>query len=97
LAATTNNEDAIDQVYNVAVNARTSLNELFALIQNELSKVNPKIKSAKPIYRDFRTGDVRHSQADISKAINFLGYQPSHRIDEGLENAMSWYIHNLKI
>jgi UDP-N-acetylglucosamine 4-epimerase len=97
LAATTDNQDAVDQVYNVAINARASLNELFALIKQELSEQFPDINSTKPIYRDFRPGDVRHSQADISKAMNLLGYKPSHRIHEGLHEAMSWYINNLKI
>jgi len=97
LAATTDNQHAIDQVYNVAVNARTSLNELFALIQEELSRNFPDIKNVEPIHRDFRAGDVRHSQADISKAMNLLGYQPSHRIHEGLQEAMDWYINDIKI
>jgi UDP-N-acetylglucosamine 4-epimerase len=95
LAATTNKQDAVDQVYNVAVNARTSLNELFTLIKQELSEQFPDINSKKPIYRDFRAGDVRHSQADISKAEKLLGYQPSHRIQEGLHEAMRWYVDNL--
>lgn len=95
LAATTKNEESIDQVYNVAVNARTSLNELFRLIQDELSEYMPDIKNAKPVYRDFRSGDVRHSQADISKATKLLGYHPSHHIQEGLHEAMRWYVDNL--
>ena len=97
LAATTENQKAIDQVYNVAVNARTSLNELFVLIQEELSEQNSSIKNAKPVYRDFRAGDVRHSQADISKATELLGYEPDYQIQEGLHEAMSWYINNSKI
>jgi UDP-N-acetylglucosamine 4-epimerase len=96
LAATTDKQNAIDQVYNVAVNARTTLSELFVLIQKELSEKYPDIKDIKPIYRDFRAGDVRHSQADISKAEKLLGYQPSHQIKEGIHEAMSWYINNLK-
>jgi UDP-N-acetylglucosamine 4-epimerase len=96
LAATTDKQNAIDQVYNVAVNARTTLSELFVLIQKELSEKYPDIKDIKPIYRDFRAGDVRHSQADISKAEKLLGYQPSHQIQEGIHEAMSWYINNLK-
>lgn len=97
LAATTENQKAIDQVYNVAVNARTSLNELFAFIQDELSEKIPDIKNVKPVYRDFRAGDVRHSQADISKAAKLLGYEPGYHIREGLHEAMSWYINNSKI
>ena len=97
LAATTENQKAIDQVYNVAVNARTSLNELFLLIKEELSEQISSIKNAKPVYRDFRAGDVRHSQADISKATELLGYEPGYQIQEGLHEAMSWYINNSKI
>jgi UDP-N-acetylglucosamine 4-epimerase len=96
LAATTDNQNAIDQIYNVAVNARTSLNELFALIQEELSSNYPDIKNVEPIYRDFRAGDVRHSQADISKAMKLLGYKPSYRIQEGLHEAMNWYINDIR-
>ena len=97
LAATTENQKAIDQVYNVAVNARTSLNELFGFIQDELSEKVSNIENVKPIYRDFRAGDVRHSQADISKAKVLLGYEPGYQIQEGLHEAMSWYINNSKI
>ena len=97
LAATTENQKAIDQVYNVAVNARTSLNELFGFIQDELSEKVSNIENVKPIYRDFRAGDVRHSQADISKAKVLLGYEPGYQIQEGLREAMSWYINNSKI
>lgn len=91
LSALTNNKDSINQVYNVAVGDRTSLNELYSLIIENLSKdlIAPNIK---PIYRDFREGDVRHSQADISKAINLLGYQPTHKLEEGLSEAMDWYV-----
>jgi UDP-N-acetylglucosamine 4-epimerase len=97
LAATTENQKAIDQVYNVAVNTRTSLNELFGFIQDELSEKVSNIENVKPIYRDFRAGDVRHSQADISKAKVLLGYEPGYQIQEGLHEAMSWYINNSKI
>jgi len=97
LAATTENQKAIDQVYNVAVNTRTSLNELFGFIQDELSEKVSNIENVKPIYRDFRAGDVRHSQADISKAKVLLGYEPGYQIQEGLHEAMSWFINNSKI
>lgn len=95
LAATTDNEDATNQVYNVALNHRTSLTELFYFIQDKLKTRVPDLKDSKPIYQDFRAGDVRHSQADISKAEKLLGYQPSHVIDEGLEEAMDWYVKDL--
>lgn len=95
LAATTNNEDAIDQVYNVAINDRTSLNELFLMIQDELMQRVDSLTKKKPLYRDFRAGDVKHSQANIAKAAKLLGYEPSHRIGDGMQEAMDWYVQNL--
>ncbi len=96
LSATTQNPEAVNQVYNVALNHRTSLNELFYFIQDKLRARIPELKETQPVYRDFRAGDVRHSQADISKAQNLLGYAPTHVIDEGLEEAMDWYVNDLK-
>jgi len=95
LSATTENPDAVDQVYNVAINDRTSLNDLYAMIRNILAKTNPEIARAEPEYRDFRAGDVLHSQADIGKAQRLLGYAPTHRIQEGMEEAMDWYVQDL--
>ena len=95
LAATTLNPDAVNQVYNTAVNARTTLNELFAMLHARLLPHFPHLRGCKPVYRDFRTGDVLHSQADISKAAGLLGYQPSHTIDDGLDAALTWYMANL--
>jgi UDP-N-acetylglucosamine 4-epimerase len=83
LAATTPNPDAANQVYNVAVGDRTTLNELFALIRDNLA-VHGISVDIKPVYRDFRAGDVRHSLADIGRAANFLGYSPTHRLTQGL-------------
>lgn len=51
-----------------------------------------KLYAKPPVYRDFRAGDVRHSQADISKAKKLLGYQPEYRIAAGISKAMSWYV-----
>ena len=95
LAACARDPNAIDQIYNVAVNDRTSLNELFEMIQNEVILSRPDVLKREPVYRDFRVGDVRHSQADISKAKNLLGYEPSHRISQGLAEAMQWYCASL--
>lgn len=92
LAATTPLEQS--EVFNVAVGDRTTLNDLFRAIQQTLSK-NGVSYDASPAYRDFRAGDVRHSQADVSKAGQLLGYVPSHTLSAGLEIAMPWYIsHN---
>jgi UDP-N-acetylglucosamine 4-epimerase len=95
LAATADNPEAANQVYNVAVGDRTTLNELFEAIRSTLAPRFPHLKGFKPSYRDFRTGDVRHSLADIDKARTLLGYAPTHRIGEGLVEAMDWYIEDL--
>jgi len=93
LAATAADEKAANQVYNVAVGDRTSLNQLYFHLRDNLVTQFPHLIEAKPVYRDFRTGDVRHSLADISKAKELLGYQPTHRLGDGLIEAMDWYIH----
>ncbi|MCP5278860.1 MAG: Vi polysaccharide biosynthesis UDP-N-acetylglucosaminuronic acid C-4 epimerase TviC [Thiobacillus sp.] len=95
LAATAENEEATNQVYNVAVGDRTTLNDLFEAIRTTLEPRFPHLRGFKPSYRDFRAGDVRHSLADISKARTLLGYAPSHRIKEGLAEAMDWYVQDL--
>ncbi|NTV50308.1 MAG: Vi polysaccharide biosynthesis UDP-N-acetylglucosaminuronic acid C-4 epimerase TviC [Geobacteraceae bacterium] len=95
LAATTAEAAAVNQVYNTAVNARTSLNELFGMLHSRLLLHYPHLKGNAPVYRDFRKGDVLHSQADISKAARLLGYEPSHTIDAGLDAALPWYEANL--
>ena len=96
LAATTKNPKALDQVYNVALNSKTSLNELHNLIHIKLvNKING-LKKESPIYRDFRDGDIRHSQADISKATELLGYCPTHNLNDGIEAVIDWYIDNTK-
>lgn len=91
LAATTENTEAKNQVYNVAVGERTSLNELYKIITKALASHNSKSYPA-PIHRDFRAGDVRHSLADISKIGRLLGYQPSHELVGGIQEAMGWYV-----
>ncbi len=90
LAATVKRADARNQVYNVAVSDRTTLNTLFVLLRDSLISqgVTP---DTQPVYRDFRIGDVRHSQADIQKARRLLGFVPTHRLAEGLAAAIPWY------
>src|ERR1700690_575954 len=95
LSATTENAEAVNQVYNVAVGDRTTLNDLFEAIRVNLAPRFPHLENFKPTYRDFRAGDVRHSQADVSKARNLLGYAPTHRMAEGLAEAMDWYVSDL--
>jgi len=95
LAATTDNPDAVDQVYNIAVGERTSLNQLYEALRSQLAPRYPHLADARPVYRDFRAGDVLHSLADISKARTLLGYEPTHRIADGLHVAMDWYVNDL--
>ncbi|MGP5315561.1 NAD-dependent epimerase/dehydratase family protein [Psychrobacter faecalis] len=95
LAATTQNEDATNQVYNVAVGDRTTLNELFNAIKAALVD-NGVTYEQEPTYRDFRPGDVRHSQADVSKANNLLGYESKFNISQGIDEAMAWYVNSLR-
>ena len=96
LAATTDNDEASDQVYNVALNDRTSLNKLYQMIEERLIQRTEGLGKKKPIYRDFRAGDVRHSQANIDKAQALLDYQPKYMISEGMDEAMDWYVEELK-
>jgi UDP-N-acetylglucosamine 4-epimerase len=95
LAATTENTAALNQVYNVAVGDRTSLNQLYGQLQLHLAPIYPHLKQAQPVYRDFRGGDVRHSLADITKARTSIGYQPKHQVGDGLKLAMAWYVKSL--
>lgn len=91
LAATTDNPAAKNQVYNVAVGDRTTLNDLFTAIQSALA-ANGVLYEQAPVYQDFRAGDVRHSQADVSKARELLGYAPEFVIKDGIAKAMPWYV-----
>jgi len=94
LAATCENAEAVNQVYNVAVNARTTLSELFELLRSRLARSYGRLKGFKASYRDFRAGDVMHSQADIGKAVRLMGYEPTHSIAQGLDEALTWYVSN---
>lgn len=91
LAATKASPYACDQVYNVAVGRRTTLNELFLDLQQALRE-NGISCDQTPTYQDFRAGDIRHSQADIEKAKRLLGYSPSHDVRSGLRESMTWYV-----
>jgi UDP-N-acetylglucosamine/UDP-N-acetylgalactosamine 4-epimerase len=95
LAALTNDSKAINQVYNIALNERTSLNQLYTMMRELLIDKFPHLHDHQPTYVAFRQGDVRHSQADISKAHKLLGYEPTHRISQGLKQAMDWYVLHL--
>jgi len=91
ILAATASEEAKNQVYNVAVGGRTTLNTLFTALKDNLAMNGVSYRQA-PVYRDFRAGDVRHSQADISKIQNALGYEPQFEIVAGIKKAMPWYV-----
>jgi UDP-N-acetylglucosamine 4-epimerase len=92
LAATTARTEAVNHVYNIALGERTTLNELFHTLRSALG--DGKVVASRPTYRDFRSGDIRHSLADISKARQLLGFIPTHRLDSGLKLSMDWYRRN---
>lgn len=91
LAATTPNLAALNQVYNIALGERTTLNELFEGLNQGLRRRDATLPTAQPVYREFREGDVRHSLADIGKAQDLLGFAPRIRLAQGLDLAMDWY------
>jgi len=96
LAACCNNDDAVNQVYNVAYGEQTNLNDLFTLIRKQVAVVKPEVSGRQPTHRDFRAGDVMHSLADNRKARNLLDYEPGYSIQEGLKEAARWYINRFK-
>lgn len=95
LAALTQQPAAINQVYNVALNSRTTLNDLYLLLQELLAERHVHLHDHQPQYAPFRPGDVRHSQADIGKAAQLLGYAPTHDLRRGLRQALRWYEQHL--
>jgi UDP-N-acetylglucosamine 4-epimerase len=95
LAATASDAQAVNQVYNVALNDKTTLNELFEAIRALLEPRYPQLRGFEPVYREFRQGDVRYSQADIGKAQSLLGYRPACGVKQGLAAAIDWYVANL--
>ena len=96
LAAATQNDEAKNQVYNVAVGDRTTLNDLFNTIKAALNE-NGVTYTKEPQYRDFRSGDVRHSQADIRKIRKNLDYKGQYSAKQGIEKSMPWYINFLNV
>jgi len=96
LAIKTNNQDAINTVYNTAVGDRTTLNQLVEYLKDFLIQYDSKIADVAVSHGENRAGDIPHSLASIDKAKELLGYKPSHTIKEGLEEALAWYWKNLK-
>ncbi|HEY0025989.1 MAG TPA: SDR family oxidoreductase [Longimicrobium sp.] len=96
LAASATDGEALNQVYNVALGGRTTLNSLFAAIRGELAREYSELGAAEPEYAPFRPGDVRHSQADTSRIRQRLGYEPTHTVERGLSEALDWYVRDLQ-
>ena len=96
MAMLTENPEAINTVYNTAFGDRTTLNDLMASLKKYLSVFNPKIANIQTIYGPNRAGDIPHSLASIDKAKKLLGYNPEFSMQQGLEQAVSWYWENLK-
>jgi len=96
LAGTTNNEKAFGEAFNTAIGGRETLNNLYDAIVKGIEKEIPSININKPIYRDFRVGDIRHSNANIDKMKNLLGYEPTHTLEQGLKESIAWYIQDIK-
>lgn len=96
LALTTENKEAINQVYNTAFGERTTLNDLVKYLKEFLSEFDPEIANIKTIYGDYRKGDVPHSLASIDKAKKLLNYNPKYSMKDGLKEAVKWYWENLK-
>jgi UDP-N-acetylglucosamine/UDP-N-acetylgalactosamine 4-epimerase len=95
LAATTDNAAALNEVYNIALGDQTSLVELFELIRGLVAQRFLHARGAKPVYREPRRGDLKYSKADVSKAVQLLGYHPAVRVKQGLESAIDWYVQDL--
>lgn len=95
LSATSKDPKATGEVYNIAVGERTSLIEMYNFISKNIQSNLSSMKIEQPKFGDFRPGDVRHSHADITKANNLLGYQPSHNVEQGIKETVSWYLDNL--
>ena len=91
-ALLTQNESAINEIYNVACGEATSLNSLFHMLRNELAMLAPSVKAIEPIYEKIRVGDIPHSLASIEKAQALLAYQPTTNVEEGIKKTVAWYV-----
>jgi UDP-N-acetylglucosamine 4-epimerase len=96
LAGTTTEPKALNQVYNIALGGRTTLNELFAALRSAMGRRGHAAEGAQPVHRSFRKGDVHHSQADIEKARRLLGYEPEFNLAAGLEQTLDWHLRKAK-
>ena len=91
-ALLTQNESAINEIYNVACGEATSLNSLFTMLRDELAMLAPSVKAIEPIFEKIRVGDIPHSLASIEKAQRLLAYKPSTNVEEGIKQTVAWYL-----
>ncbi len=96
LAGTTDNPKAYGQAFNTAIGGRETLNNLYLAIVHGLKENLPNLEIKSPIYRDFRAGDIRHSNANIDKMKELLNYEPTHTLESGLRASIQWYINDIK-
>jgi len=96
LAGTTTNEKAFGQAFNTAIGGRETLNNLYSAITKGIKENLPELEIKAPIYRDFRAGDIRHSNANIDKMKELLGYEPTHTLESGLRESIAWYITDIQ-
>ncbi len=96
LAGTTTNKEAFGQAFNTAIGGRETLNKLYQAIVKGIKENLPDLEIKEPIYRDFRAGDIRHSNANIDKMKTLLGYKPTHTLEQGLKESIAWYIQDIK-
>jgi len=96
MAGMTTNSEAFAKAYNTAAGGRETLNNLYQAIVKGLKENLQGLKVKEPIYRDFRAGDIRHSNANIDRAVELLGYEPTHNLEEGLKESIEWYINDIR-
>lgn len=96
LAGTTDNPKAFGEAFNTAIGGRETLNNLYSAIVKGIQENLPDLEVKEPIYRDFRAGDIRHSNANIDKMQELLGYEPTHTLERGLSESIAWYIQDIK-
>jgi len=96
MAGMATNSEAFAKAYNTAAGGRETLNNLYNAIAKGLKENLPDLEIKEPIYRDFRAGDIRHSNANIDSARILLGYEPTHTLEEGLKESITWYINDIK-
>ena len=96
LAGTTTNSKAFGEAFNTAIGGRETLNNLYDAISKGIKEHFPTLEIKNPIYRDFRAGDIRHSNANIDKMQTLLGYEPTHTLESGLQESIAWYIDDIK-